>query len=68
MSDSIIPVEQYSQNSHLFLTPISDAWKEKDLKNQYPTPQGNLPMIKYLKKHKQTSLMSSYNNVCKLCN
>ena len=60
-------VKPYENNSYLFLTPIDNKWKEIETKNQYPTPQGNLPMIKFLKQNKQSSLVSSYDNVCNMC-
>lgn len=50
-------------NSQLYLTPISNGWKELENKKKNPTPQGNLPMIKFLKTYKQESLLRAYNNV-----
>jgi hypothetical protein len=51
----------------MFLTPVQIEWKVIEKKKEYPVPQGNMPMIKFLKTEKQNSLISSYNNVCSIC-
>lgn len=52
----------YEDNSYLYLAKISDNWKDKDRTN-CPLPQGNMPMINFLSKEKQESLIKSYNEV-----
>jgi hypothetical protein len=56
----------YEDSSYLYLSKISDDWKNTDTKN-CPLPQGNIPMINFLSKEKQESLVKSYNSMCSTC-
>lgn len=52
-------------NSYLFFTPIQPEWNVIQSQLGYPRPQGNIPMIKRLRKCKQDSLIKAYNDVLK---
>lgn len=53
----------HEDNSYLFLAKVSDEWKNEDTTKNCPLPQGKLPMINFLNKEKQESLIKSYNSI-----
>jgi hypothetical protein len=57
--------EPANLNGQIFIQPLDKNWKLLEKEKGIPVPQGNLPMMKFLKPEKQFSLLRAYNDVMK---
>jgi hypothetical protein len=60
-------LKPYEDNSYIYLAKVSNDWKNTDTTKNCPLPQGNMPMINFLSKEKQESLIKSYSSICSTC-